>query len=151
MDSLPLALLGSQTSRTRVRRTPASRLVCLTSLPARSPRAARLLPFLVALLVGTACSKQGEGERCDINNGDLDCDTGLICVGEEQISITGTGVALCCPITDPTVDACRANTTLPPEPDAGITPPPPPLVTTPDAGNTPPPAAPDASMGDGGT
>ena len=109
--------------------------------------------MLLALLLGSGCSKQGEGERCDINNGDIDCDTGLICVGQDQISITGTGVALCCPLTDPTVDACRANMSLPPEPDAGIPPPPVPPPPGPDAGNPPalpPPdegSTPDASTG----
>jgi hypothetical protein len=76
----------------------------------------------VALL--SACSEQGEGERCDLNNGTLDCASGLTC------RLQGPGVSLCCPPNDgtPTVDACRAGAQLPPdEPpasvgDAGVTP-----------------------------
>jgi hypothetical protein len=109
------------------------------------------LSLLTVLLFGIGCSKQAEGERCDLNNGALgDCEVGLACVGEEQLSITGTRVALCCPIppTAPTVDACRANTALPEEPvtpvvDAGGQTP----VTTPtlDAGSSS--AATDAGQG----
>jgi len=78
-----------------------------------------------ALALG--CAKQGEGERCDLNNADQDCEPGLVCRGEAQLSIKGRGIALCCPIgTGSTVDACRAGTQLPPEPDAGLTPEPPP-------------------------
>ena len=69
-----------------------------------------------------ACSKQGEGERCDLNSGNLDCDTGLVCRPADQLSISGTrGVALCCPQdgVEPSVNACRAGANLPDEPDAG--------------------------------
>jgi hypothetical protein len=71
-----------------------------------------------------ACSKQGEGERCDPNSGNLDCETGLACRSGEQLNIGfGTGFALCCPPegVPPTVDACRAGANLPvePRPDAG--------------------------------
>jgi len=158
VDSLPLALLGSLSLRTRVRRTPASSLVCLRSLPALLPPALGAWLLGGSLLLGCSlllsCSKQAEGERCDINNGNLDCENGLVCVGEDEISVTGTGFALCCPLTEPTADACRANMSLPPEPDAGTTPLPP--VTPPpvmDAGGQPPPATtPDASSSptDGG-
>lgn len=146
-----------------MRRTPASSLVCLRSLSVSLLPVVALpvvaLPVLAALLLGTGCSKQAEGERCDINNGNLDCETGLVCAGEEEISITGRGVGLCCPITNPTVDACRADTSFPPEPDAGLPPAPPPPApapdaggaSTPDAGISPPPVTPDASAGDGGT
>ncbi|MEY4546355.1 MAG: hypothetical protein RL685_2550 [Pseudomonadota bacterium] len=107
------------------------------------------LSLLTVLLFGIGCAKQAEGERCDQNNGALDCEVGLACIGEEQLSITGTRVALCCPIppTLPTVDACRASTEFPEEPvtpvvDAGGQVP----VTTPtpDAGNSP--VTPDAGQ-----
>ena len=88
--------------------------------------------LLCALLI-SACGKQGEGERCDINNSSLDCESGLRCLSGDQLNIeNGRGVALCCPIEgiQPTVDACLAGTTqLPQDP-------------------LPPPEAPDA--GDGG-
>jgi hypothetical protein len=80
----------------------------------------RQAPFLfflsVALLV--ACAKQGQGERCDLNSGNLDCETGLVCRSAEQLSVTGgRGVALCCPPDDvePSVNACRAGAQLPDE------------------------------------
>ena len=78
---------------------------------------------LSCLVLVAACSKQGEGERCDLNSGNLDCDTGLVCRSAEQLSITGTrGVALCCPQdgVEPSVNACRAGANLPDEPDAGL-------------------------------
>jgi hypothetical protein len=78
--------------------------------------------LLAVLLLGIGCSKQAEGERCDQNNGPLDCEAGLTCLGEEQLSITGTGVALCCPLPPiaPTVDACRANSGIPDEPETPV-------------------------------
>jgi len=84
-------------------------------VPFPIPRALGLC--LLGLLLALGCAKQGEGERCDQNNADLDCEPGLVCRGEAQLSIKGRGVALCCPIgATTTVDACRATTTLPPEP-----------------------------------
>jgi hypothetical protein len=80
-------------------------------LPTHAIRIALCTAFLCA------CSEQGEGERCDTNNAQLDCATGLICRSREQLNIEdeGRGVALCCPPdgVPPTVDACRANTPLP--------------------------------------
>ena len=81
---------------------------------------------LCAALV-CACSEQGEGERCDTNNGHLDCQTGLVCRSGESLNIeeeVGRGGALCCPPdgVPPSVDACRATSTIPDEPDAGTPP-----------------------------
>ena len=78
--------------------------------------------ILSCLALLAACSKQGEGERCDLNSGNLDCETGLVCRSADQLSISGTrGVALCCPQdgVEPSVNACRAGANLPAEPDAG--------------------------------
>ena len=81
---------------------------------------------LIGCALALGCAKQGEGERCDLNNADLDCEPGLVCRGEDQLSIKGRGIALCCPFgTGSTVDACRAAPQLPPEQDAGIIPEPP--------------------------
>lgn len=80
-----------------------------------SARALALL-FVVGL---SGCGKQGEGERCDLNNGSFDdCESGLQCFSADQLSIEdGRGVALCCPIppAQPSVDACRAGGTNLPE------------------------------------
>jgi hypothetical protein len=64
-----------------------------------------------------ACSKQGEGERCDPNSGSLDCETGLICRTADQLNIVSTGVGLCCPPdgVPSTVGACQAGAVLPPD------------------------------------
>jgi hypothetical protein len=87
-------------------------------------RARAMLPTNVILVIlcsalAVACSKQAEGERCDTNNGSLDCDDGLICRSEAegQLAIRGRGIALCCPPDDvaPSVDACRAGAQLPEE------------------------------------
>ncbi|MEO8185063.1 MAG: hypothetical protein ABI895_40170, partial [Deltaproteobacteria bacterium] len=82
--------------------------------PFRSRRAAGL-GLSLCLVLGWGCAKQAEGERCDLNNGDLDCDTGLVCRGEaSSLSIQGIrGAALCCPATGATtVDACRTTPEL---------------------------------------
>jgi len=100
---------------------------------------------LACALVLAACGKQAEGERCDINSGSLDCETGLVCRSADQLSIQGQGLrgwALCCPPdgVQPSVDACRAGADLPDDEDPVEEPPPP-------AGDA---AAPPAS-GDAGT
>jgi hypothetical protein len=92
---------------------------------------------LACALILSACGKQGEGERCDLNSGSFDCEVGLVCRSADQIGLQGqVGWALCCPPEDqqPTVNACRAGAQLPPDEE------------------TPNPA-PDASApaGDGGT
>lgn len=50
-------------------------------------RPRRSLPALVAgalvsalIVASAACSNQGEGERCEVENGNDDCKNGLICV-----------------------------------------------------------------------
>jgi len=97
-----------------------------------------LFGALLGASLAIACSKQGEGERCDPNSGSLDCDTGLICRTADQLSIVGRGVALCCPPDDvvPTVNACSAGAVLPDEEEQPTEPAP-----TPDAGGL---------VGDGG-
>lgn len=81
-----------------------------------------LHPIVRAALCATlvcACSEQGEGERCDLNSGNLDCETGLVCRGQDMLSIEGEGrgAALCCPPegVPPSVDACRATALIPDE------------------------------------
>jgi hypothetical protein len=63
-----------------------------------------LLPVLAVLCLGTAvlatsgCSRQGEGERCDLANGksgsDSDCADGLVCTSGQQL---GRSSDICCP------------------------------------------------------
>lgn len=95
--------------------------------------------LLLCVAFSWGCAKQAEGDRCDLNNGDLDCDTGLLCRGEADLSLRGTGkgIALCCPISsvDIKVEACRAGVPfLDPAPEE------PPVTVLPDAGQTTTPA-----------
>lgn len=60
-----------------------------------------LLVALLALFGGIglslgsiACSNQGEGARCEIENGDDDCQEGLVCTTAEQL---GGNADICCP------------------------------------------------------
>ena len=118
------------------------------SLSPGSPRGFAARGFaacgLLLCLVFAGCSKQGQGERCDQNNGNLDCEGDLICKGEGQLSLQGQtrGVGLCCPPSsdEGTVEACRATQPLPPDVDAGPTETP--AQPTPDAGAQPDAAAP---------
>jgi hypothetical protein len=96
--------------------------------------------LLLCLALGWGCAKQAEGERCDLNNGDLDCDTGLVCRGEANLSIKGRGIALCCPaVGDTKVDACRATAELPDEMIPPVVPAPVPEAGTPQPDATPAP------------
>ncbi|HTV23528.1 MAG TPA: hypothetical protein VMG12_32790 [Polyangiaceae bacterium] len=87
----------------------------MSSLHRNHPAA--LIGALLCALVLAACGKQGEGERCDLNSGSLDCEVGLVCRSADQLSLQGQqrGWALCCPPDDsvPTVNACRAGAQLP--------------------------------------
>ena len=50
---------------------------------------AGLLGFLLP-----ACGKQGEGQRCDVANGNDDCEDGLVCTKKKDL---GTLSDICCP------------------------------------------------------
>ena len=58
------------------------------------------------MLLLPACSNQAEGERCDLDNANLDCESGLICKSVQSLGGTGEG-AICCPEGSPGVAACR--------------------------------------------
>lgn len=67
-------------------------------LGAPSRFAGGILCSLIAAFVAiTACSNQGEGDRCETANGNADCDTsaGLICYPQAQL--TNTSSDRCCP------------------------------------------------------
>ena len=78
----------------------------------------RDVPFKAVLPVGLAvlllaCGRQAEGERCDTANGDDDCESGLRCVSNTELSQIEEG-ALCCPPADqtPSVETCNADIPL---------------------------------------
>ncbi len=64
------------------------------------------LPLACAMLLG--CSNQAEGERCDLDNGNADCESGLICKSLQSLSGQGEG-AICCPDGTPSVAACKVG------------------------------------------
>ncbi len=80
----------------------------------RAPRlpALLLLALVASMTAAIACSNQGEGEYCDTNNGNNDCQDGLACVPAP--GVTGTvNRDRCCPVlpAQPTTAACSLSTT----------------------------------------
>jgi hypothetical protein len=83
-----------------------------------------------------ACSNQGEGERCEVDNGDDDCRTGegLSCYPEAQLKNAGSD--RCCPRdrSKATHPVCKQSSNIDfdaaPPPDTG---PPPPKTDAGDA------------------
>ncbi len=73
---------------------------------------ALLVPAFLAVVMASACSNQGEGDFCDPNNGNNDCDTGLECVAAPGLSGGTVNRNRCCPIApaQPTTSACSLNT-----------------------------------------
>jgi hypothetical protein len=77
-----------------------------------SPLASLRSPaLLAAVFLFVGCADQGEGERCDLRNGNTDCESGLTCTSAEDLNkFAGSeqsGAALCCPPSgEVTVEAC---------------------------------------------
>jgi hypothetical protein len=72
--------------------------------------------FLLLVCAGFAvgCGRQGEGERCDVRNGNADCESGLVCTpASDLIRVAGgENAALCCPARgQASVTACIADDT----------------------------------------
>lgn len=76
-------------------------------------RALAFLTWSPLLAVVAGCASQGEGERCDDNNGNVDCEQDLICT---RVGLGSDHV--CCPAAPP-VTAPVCNTTSSPTPDGG--------------------------------
>jgi hypothetical protein len=78
-------------------------------------RAPALLLFavLASFAALVACSNQGEGEYCDLSNGNNDCQSGLECIPAPGLSGDLTSRNRCCPIppAQATTSACELNTT----------------------------------------
>lgn len=79
-------------------------------LLARSFLAGLSFVVVCGVFVG-ACSNQAEGDRCDSQNGNDDCEDGLVCT---------PGKNICCPVPPnaPTTPGCQAPTS--PGGEAGI-------------------------------
>ena len=83
------------------------------------------LLVLVAALP-SACADQGEGERCDRENNNADCEPGLVCTAIEQLAggeKGPPGAALCCPANseEARVEACQGASSTIPDNDGGGT------------------------------
>lgn len=83
--------------------------------------------FLIAAAPG--CSRQAEGDRCDSQNGNADCEDGLVCRTAGSLNAPSD---VCCPATgEATTAACRGQSqagldagipdTGAPQPDAATT------------------------------
>jgi hypothetical protein len=71
-----------------------------------------LLALVASMTAAVACSNQGEGDFCDSNNGNNDCQDGLECVPAP--GVTGSvNRDRCCPVlpAQPTTAACSLSTT----------------------------------------
>lgn len=86
-------------SLTRVFGLP-RRLLSLRSLL----RGAQVSSLGMLLIAASACSKQGEGERCDLANFDEDCESGLVCTDLSTKRSNAEGAVCCAP--DSTINVC---------------------------------------------
>jgi hypothetical protein len=109
----------------------------------------RVLAFVAAVVLGIGCSKQGEGERCDPANANLDCESGLVCRDASDLGLGSesdlSGAALCCPPDGSgtaTLDVCRGGAVVPPDDGAPEPEPTPTPTPTADAGGA---VVPDAA------
>lgn len=78
---------------------------------ARTNLLSRLATFgllaLGASVFTPACGRQGEGERCSLQNGDNDCDGSLVCTPASRLR--GDGVDRCCPESASSYDDVRCT------------------------------------------
>ncbi len=95
-------------------------------------RPSKLLHWTVALgtaalfvVLSASCTGQGEGERCQLANGNDDCQSGLICYAANTITIPGTtsqsNADICClpNRVASTEDICKLSASTP-QSDAAI-------------------------------
>jgi hypothetical protein len=67
------------------------------------PRRYQIVSIVLCLVLGglgvvTACSNYGEGERCDVNNNNDDCQNPLQCTPKAQINAPFNSSDRCCPV-----------------------------------------------------
>lgn len=71
-------------------------------MPLRFSLLLALLTLAAASLV-PACSNQSEGQACNTDNGDVDCEEGLICVSKTKLLGNSD---ICCPVEGGDLPAC---------------------------------------------
>jgi hypothetical protein len=100
-------------------------------------------------LVLSACSNNGEGERCQFNNNNDDCQDGLVCLPSSQVNPSYNSSDRCCPVDRSTAthpactllqnavagDSAPPPDTGPANPDTGTPDTGTPDTGTPDTGN----------------
>lgn len=65
----------------------------------RTKTAATVTLALVAGWIAlAACSNNGEGERCEVENNSDDCQDGLICLAASQVNLNYNNSDRCCPV-----------------------------------------------------
>lgn len=88
--------------------------VAVKRSPSTPRRGIALFSIIAAfVLIAAACSNQGEGERCEVDNRNEDCDTsaGLICYPAGQLNSSSDR---CCPAdrSKATNPICKAAVTI---------------------------------------
>jgi hypothetical protein len=98
-----------------------------------------LCAMLGGVVILTACSNYGEGDRCEVLNGHEDCENPLVCTPKAQLNVPYNSSDRCCPENRATAThpACRVLENVvggdaAPPPDTG----PLPDVTTVDSAET---------------
>ncbi len=76
----------------------------------RIPAALLGLSLVVLASAPFACSSQGEGQRCNVDNGNDDCEEGLVCTSSREL---GGNADICCPAsgTSNSPDCTKGGTT----------------------------------------
>ena len=81
---------------------PETELVYRRTMSLRALRLASVLRFSLLALAGSllasACGAQGEGERCNADNGNDDCQEGLVCKTSRELE---SNADICCPEVGP--------------------------------------------------
>ncbi|HVW26510.1 MAG TPA: hypothetical protein VHC69_14175 [Polyangiaceae bacterium] len=68
-----------------------------------------LILLVLGVSAASACSNQGEGQRCDKNSGDSDCASGLVCKTIPGSMAGSLPESVCCPLNQSaTTTACSA-------------------------------------------
>lgn len=67
---------------------------------------------LAVIAFASACSNNGEGERCQADNGNDDCLDGLTCIPKGQLVAPFNSADRCCPFNraQATTQACKPGT-----------------------------------------
>jgi hypothetical protein len=68
--------------------------------------------LVLSSLLSLSCSRQAEGERCDTRNGNLDCESGLVCVSAAKLNSIEVGGVCCRSGGERGTEVCLGSTGL---------------------------------------